>query len=209
MEGLGYRPYSSIVLLVNENWPISFEIVSELQATRLTIPDKCRQTRRGNQVTETAQRNNKPQHATITLEHSYAAPLERVFSEFADPVARARWSAPSNCELIYDEADFRIGGKDVFRCGPEGDPKFRGETRYLDIVPNTRVISSETVDVGGQRLAVALTTLDFTPTKDGTNLTVTIQMVSFVGPDMIRSYDSGNRNALKNLSLRLTDIRSA
>jgi uncharacterized protein YndB with AHSA1/START domain len=155
------------------------------------------------------QLNGKLQHATITLQHAYSAPLERVFSEFADAVARARWSAPSPDELIYDEADFRIGGKDVFRCGPKGDPKFRGETRYLDIVPNVRVVSSETVDVDGQRHAVALTTLDFEPTGDGTNLTVTIQMVSFVGPDMIHGYESGNKSALKSLSRHLTKIHSA
>ncbi len=153
--------------------------------------------------------NDKLQHAPITLQHSYSAPLELVFSEFADPVARARWSAPSKDELIYDEADFQIGGKDVFRCGPKGDPKFRGETRYLDIVPNASVVSSETVDAGGQRLAVALTTLYFEPTEDGTNLTVTIQMVSFVGPDVIRGYESGNKSALKNLSLHLSNILSA
>jgi uncharacterized protein YndB with AHSA1/START domain len=152
--------------------------------------------------------NDRSQHETITLQHSYSAPLERVFSEFANPVARARWSAPSDDELIYDKADFRIGGKDVFRCGPKGDPKFRGETRYLDIVPNARVVSSETLDVDGQRLAVALTTLDFESTKDGTNLTVTIQMVSFAGPGIIHGYESGNKSALKNLSRHLGDIRS-
>jgi len=150
---------------------------------------------------------NKLQHATITLEHSYAAPLERVFSEFADPVARARWSAPSKDALIYDEADFRIGGKDVFRCGPEGDPKFRGETRYLQIIPNALVVSSETVDMDGQRLAVALTTLDFKRTDEGTNLTVTVQMVSFVGPDMIHGYESGNKSALENLADHLRKMR--
>jgi uncharacterized protein YndB with AHSA1/START domain len=118
--------------------------------------------------------NGKPQHATIRLEHSYAAPLERVFSEFADPVVRARWSAPSDDVLIYDEADFRIGGKDVFRCGPRGDPKFRGETRYLVIVPNARVVSSETLDMDGQRIAVSLTTLDFDSVEDGANLNTLI-----------------------------------
>jgi uncharacterized protein YndB with AHSA1/START domain len=153
--------------------------------------------------------NDKLQHATIKLQHSYSAALESVFSEFADPVARARWSAPSNDELVHDEADFQIGGKDVFRCGPKGDLKFRGETHYLDIVPNARVVLGETVDVDGQRLAAALTTLDFESTKDGTNLIVTIQVVSFGGPDMIRSYESGNRSALKNLALHLSNIRSA
>ena len=124
-------------------------------------------------------------------------------------MTRARWSAPSNDELVYDEADFQIGGKDVFRCGPKGDLKFRGETHYLDIVPNARVVSSETVAADGQRLAVALTTLDFKPTKDGTLLTVTIQAVSFVGPNMIRSYESGNRSALNNLALHLSNIHEA
>jgi uncharacterized protein YndB with AHSA1/START domain len=84
--------------------------------------------------------------------------------------------------VFYDEADFRIGGKDVFRCSPKSDPKFRGETRYLLIVPNVRVVSSETLDVDGRRLAVSLTTLDFEPIEDATNLKVTVQMVSFTGP---------------------------
>jgi uncharacterized protein YndB with AHSA1/START domain len=153
-------------------------------------------------------KNDKLQHATIMLQHSYSASTERVFSEFANPVARASWSVPSKDELIYDEADFKIGGKDVFRCGPKGDLKFRGETRYLEIVPNARVVSSETIDVNGQKLAVALTTLDFEPTEHGTNLTVTVQLVSFVGPDMIHSFESGNRSALTNLSEHLSNIPS-
>lgn len=153
--------------------------------------------------------NNKPQHATIMLEHSYSAPVERVFSQFADPVARAGWSAPSEEVLVYDESDFRVGGKDVFRCGPNGNPKFRGETRYLQIVPNKRVVSSETLDTDDQPLAIALTTLEFEPTKDGTNLTVTVQIVSFVGPDLIRGYESGNKSALKNLSQHLGEIPPA
>jgi uncharacterized protein YndB with AHSA1/START domain len=150
--------------------------------------------------------SGKSQHATIVLQHLYPVPPERVFSEFADPVARARWSPPSSEEFTYDEADFRVGGKDVFHCGPRGDPKFRGETRYLDIVRNARVVSSETLDVDGQRLAVALTTLDFEPAQDGSNLTITVQMVSFVGADMIDGYESGNKSALENLSLHLSKI---
>ena len=150
--------------------------------------------------------DGKSQHATIQLERSYAAPVERVFAEFANPVARARWSAPSEDELIYDEADFRVGGKDVFRCGPKGDPRFRGETRYLLIVPNARVVSSETLDMDSQPLAVSLTTLDFEPAEGATKVTVTVQIVSFVGADMIRGYESGNRSALENLTQLLAGI---
>jgi uncharacterized protein YndB with AHSA1/START domain len=149
--------------------------------------------------------SEKLHHATINLERSYAATIESVFSEFADPVTRAKWSAPSNDALIYDEANFREGGRDVFRCGPPDDLRFRGETTYLVIVPNKCVVSTETVVSAGKRLAVALNTLDFEETNKGTMLKVTVQMVSFVGPGMVEEYKSGNQSALEGLSDHLSD----
>jgi uncharacterized protein YndB with AHSA1/START domain len=148
--------------------------------------------------------SEKPQHATIVLERTYPAPLERVFSEFADPVARARWSPPSNAVLIYDQTDFRAGGRDLFRCGPHNDPKFRGEVLYHLIVPNKCVVSSETLDADGQRLAVSVNTLDFEATGESTNLRLTVQIVSLVGAGMIEGNKSGNTSALENFARHLS-----
>jgi uncharacterized protein YndB with AHSA1/START domain len=150
--------------------------------------------------TGASSKNEKSQHATIVLERTYRAPLEQVFSEFADPGARSRWTTPSNDALIYDQTDFRVGGRDVFRCGPKNDLKFRGETSYHLIVPYKRVVSTETLDTEGERLAVSLHTLDFDATGKGTHLKVTVQMVSFVGAGMIAGYESGNKSALENLA---------
>jgi uncharacterized protein YndB with AHSA1/START domain len=148
--------------------------------------------------------NERLRHATIALERTYWAPLERVFSEFADPVARARWSPPSNDVLIYDQTDFRPGGRDLFRCGPKNDPQFRGETLYHVIVPNKHVVSSETLDADGQRLAVSLNTLDFEGTGGSTKLSITVQVVSLVGAGMLEGYESGNKSALENLARYLS-----
>ena len=139
-------------------------------------------------------------HATIVLERTYRAQIERVFSEFADPVTRARWSPPSNDALIYDQTDFRPGGRDVFRCGPLDNIKFRGETWYHVIVPNKLVVFTETVDSSGQRLGTSLNTLEFEAAGESTTLKVTVQVVSLVGPGMIDGYESGNKSALENLS---------
>jgi uncharacterized protein YndB with AHSA1/START domain len=143
-------------------------------------------------------------HATINLQHSYEAPAELVFSEFADPAMRAKWSTPSDDVLVYDKADFREGGVDIFRCGPPNDLRFRGETTYHAIVPNRCVISTEILTDGGSRLAVALNTLSFETTSAGTTLKVTIQMVSFVGPGMVEGYKSGNQGALESLARHLS-----
>jgi uncharacterized protein YndB with AHSA1/START domain len=142
-------------------------------------------------------------HATITLSRTYDAPPERIFSAFANPKSRAEWSAPTNDALIYDEANFQEGGRDVFRCGPANDLRFRGVTTYQTIIPNECVISTEAICEGHQRLAVALTTLEFLPTASGTNLKITIQLVSFVGPGIDQGYESGNRSALDNLANHL------
>lgn len=148
--------------------------------------------------------DQKSLHATIVLERTYQALPEQVFSEFADPVARARWSPPSNDVLIYDQVDFRTGGRDFFRCGPKSDPKFRGETLYCLIVPNKRLISCETLDVDGQRLAVSLNTLEFEEAGNSTNLKLTVQVVSFAGADVIEGHESGNKRALENLARHLS-----
>jgi len=148
--------------------------------------------------------NEKSQHATLAFERTYRAPIERVFSEFADPVARARWSPPSNDVFIYDETDFRAGGRDLFRCGPKEDPKFHGETRYHLIVANRRVVSSETLDVDGRRLAVALNTLEFEAAGESTNLKLTVQVVSLAGAGLIAAYESGNKSALENFARHLS-----
>lgn len=147
--------------------------------------------------------NQHVHHATINLERQYTVPVKRVFSECADPRARAKWSAPSNDALVYDEADFREGARDVFRCGPLNDLKFRGVTIYQVIIPNKWVLSTETISEGTTPLAVALNTLEFEPTAVGAVLRLTVQIASFVGPGMVKGYESGNRSAMEGLERHL------
>lgn len=146
-------------------------------------------------------------HHTITMERTYSAKVERVFTEFADPVARAKWSVLVNDSLVYDEADFREGGRDIFRCGPRGDLRFRGVVTYQVILQNRCVVYTETLTERSNQVAVALNTLEFTPNGEGTVLNVTVQIASFVGIGMVKGYESGNRDALEGLSRHLATLR--
>jgi uncharacterized protein YndB with AHSA1/START domain len=139
-------------------------------------------------------------HATLIFERNIPASIEQVFAAFADPVARSEWGAPSDTAVvIYDEADFREGGQDRFRCGSRENPNIHGMTRYLDIVTNRRVVSSETIAMDGRRLCASLTTIEFAADGETTKLTNTTQLASFIGDDMVRGHETGTNASLDNL----------
>jgi uncharacterized protein YndB with AHSA1/START domain len=139
-------------------------------------------------------------HATLVFERHVPAPVEQVFRALADPAARSQWGTPSETAvIIYDQADFREGGQDRFRCGSKADPNIHGATRYLDILANHRVVSSETISMDGKRLCVSLTTLELVSHGNSTKLRQTTQLASFIGDDMIKGHQSGTDAALNNL----------
>jgi uncharacterized protein YndB with AHSA1/START domain len=139
-------------------------------------------------------------HATLDFERKLSASVDEVFAAFADPRKRAEWGTPSEtATVIYDEADFKEGGRDKFRCGSKSDPNIHGVTQYLDIVANIRIVSSETITVNGNRLCVSLTTIELTPDGKETKLKNTTQLVSFIGQDMVNGFTTGTNAALDNL----------
>jgi uncharacterized protein YndB with AHSA1/START domain len=139
-------------------------------------------------------------HATLVFEREIPAPIQKVFAAFADPLARTEWGAPSDTAVvIYDEADFREGGQDRFRCGSKADPNIHGMTRYLEIIANRRVVSSETIVMDGKRLCASLTTLELTADREKTKLKSTTQLASFIGEDMVRGHETGTNASLDNL----------
>src|SRR6185437_11173412 len=139
-------------------------------------------------------------HATFVFERASDAPIDRVFAALANPVGRAQWGVPSEkAALVYEQADFREGGQDIFRCGPKHDPQFRGVTTYLDIVPNGRIVSTELVEANGRKLLATMSTTTLRPRGAGTTITVTIQATSLAGEDMLAGVKSGTGASLDNL----------
>lgn len=148
------------------------------------------------------------EHETFVLERRYPAEPGRVFAAWAEPEARLRWSPPSADQTIeYLETDFRVGGRDVSRCGPAGDPRFRVDARYLDIVPNRRIVFTERVGTGETALSVSLITVEIAPDGEGTRLILTDQIASLDGADMVSGSRHGLSAALDNLAEELSRAR--
>lgn len=149
-------------------------------------------------------------HATFVIERSYDASPRRVFKAWANVEARARWGVPSpGVGLEFLESDFRVGGRDISRCGPLGNLIYRVETRYADIVPDERIVFTETVADGATRLSIALLTMELESEGPRTRLTLTTQIAALDGTDMVAGNKSGWGAALDNLALELHRERAS
>ena len=66
---------------------------------------------------------------------SKSVPL-RYSPRHTDVHIRVEWAAPGSDVIVYDKADFTVGGGDAFHCGPKDDPRFHGRVWYHGIVPD-------------------------------------------------------------------------
>ncbi|MGB5134906.1 MAG: SRPBCC domain-containing protein [Prochlorococcaceae cyanobacterium] len=149
---------------------------------------------------EDSQQTERVTHATLVFEREVPATVEKVFSAFANAKIRSEWGAPSDtATIIYDQADFREGGEDRFRCGSQSNPNIYGMTHYLEIILNLRIVSSETILMDGKCLCVSLITLELVQSGSRTKLRSTSQVASFIGQDMIQGAEIGNNSSLDSL----------
>jgi uncharacterized protein YndB with AHSA1/START domain len=123
-------------------------------------------------------------HATFVLERTYDVPPARVFAAFADKSIKQRWfAAPEEMGPEQYELDFRIGGQESSRGGPEGGPTYAFEARYEDIVPNERIITSYQMSLNGERISVSVATIELKAQGAATRLILTEQGAYLDGLD--------------------------
>ncbi len=138
-------------------------------------------------------------HDTLTFSQSIDAPRSVVWAAIADSAQRTVWGVPAGEAQVYDESNFRVGGRDVYRCGPSETLEFDGVVEYLEIVPESIIVHTDVVAIDGRVLAVALMTWEFETQNRATRVQLTDQVTSFVGADMIDGHRNGHTTALEQL----------
>lgn len=128
-------------------------------------------------------------HATDQVRRLFYRPVETVFSALSDREKLRTWY---DCGLASDVVDLEVnfavgGGKRVtyqFRPGtPMAGKVLVNEERYLNIVPNERIVTSSVMTMDGEPFSVSLVTFELSPSGPGSELRVTHQDAFFENAD--------------------------
>jgi len=150
-------------------------------------------------------------HNTFVLDRSYPKPLKTVFAAFADAGKKRRWYAEGHGhDLQQFDLDFRVGGTEhlTYRLKP-GTPVagmvITNESRYQEIVPEQRIVTAVTMDLGEKRILISLVTFEFLQTDSGTDLILTHQGTYLGGPSGLtpQMLEAGWRGLLDALQTEL------
>jgi uncharacterized protein YndB with AHSA1/START domain len=143
-------------------------------------------------------------HATFVVERTYDASPARVFAAWADPAVKARWFAgPEEWGPDEFELDFRVGGREVSRGGPQGGPVHTYSARYQDIVPDQRLVYSYSMHLDQTLISVSLATVELQPERGGTRLVLTEQGAYLDDYDDAGQREQGTADLLDALGAEL------
>jgi len=84
---------------------------------------------------------------TIRIQRVFTAPPERVYRAFLEPDAIVKWNAPYGFTARIDHLDPSPGGgyrMSFINFGTGTAHSFEG--KYLELVPNERIVSTDTFD---------------------------------------------------------------
>jgi len=143
-------------------------------------------------------------HSTFVVERNYPQAPARVFASFAQAGRKRRWYAGGEHEIQEYDLDFRVGGEEHFRYRfKEGHPiagsEINNESTYQDIVPEQRIVFTQKMSLNAKPVSVAVITLEFLSSGEGTDLVLTNQGTFIGWPDGAKMVEMGWNDLLNRL----------
>jgi uncharacterized protein YndB with AHSA1/START domain len=140
-----------------------------------------------------------PADTQVLITRRFAAPRHLVYRAWTTPELIRRWWHANRGDVTDIEVDLRVGGRWRYVMIAEGgfEVAFHGE--YLEIVPDTKLVTTEIYEAAPDQ--PAQTTATFSDDGDGTLVTLLVEHVSQAARDaMINSgMEYGLQDALNLL----------
>lgn len=154
-----------------------------------------------------------PTDEQILITREFDAPRHLVFEAWTTPELVQRWWNAKRGELTVAEIDLRVGGKWRYAMVTEDgfEVAFHGE--YREIVPNERIVSTETYEGVPEGVseedATTVNTATFTEADGRTTVTILVQASSKESRDAIveSGMEAGLQDALDLLEEVAVSLR--
>jgi uncharacterized protein YndB with AHSA1/START domain len=140
------------------------------------------------------------EHATFVIERSFPADTGRVFAAWATAEAKAKWFGPNSDGGPNLDLDFQVGGRERFAVTTPDGTTYTYIALYKDIVADERIVYTYEMYLNDERMSVSVATIEFAPSGDGTELTMTEQGVFLDGHDTVAAREHGTRELIEKLA---------
>ena len=146
-----------------------------------------------------------PTDDQILVTREFDAPAHLVYRAFTTPELVRRWWHANRGEMTVAEIDLRVGGTWRYVMVADGGMEVGFHGEYREIVPNERIVSTETFEGLPEGVSEAdgttVNTATFTETDGRTTLELLIQAPSQATRDAIvdSGMEAGLQDALDNL----------
>jgi uncharacterized protein YndB with AHSA1/START domain len=143
-----------------------------------------------------------PSDTQILITRRFAAPRHLVYRAWTTPELIRRWWHANRGEVSDIQVELRVGGqwRYVMRAAGDFEVAFHGE--YREIVPDTRLVTTEIYE--GAPEHPALTTATFADDGDGTLVTLLIEHADQAGRDA--HINSGMEDGLQDALILLEQV---
>lgn len=154
-------------------------------------------------ATPAAERSTE--HATFEIERTFPHLPEHVFAAFADLDIKSRWFG--GAEYIRDgkqALDFREGGTEHLYGSHDGK-QMTYDVRYVDIVPDVRIIYTYEMTMDGRRISATVAAVELAPVEGGTHLKLTEHGIYLDGQDQMAAREHGTNVLIDRLATTLDE----
>jgi uncharacterized protein YndB with AHSA1/START domain len=135
------------------------------------------------------------------------APARLLFEAYSKPEHVMRWFGPKGYPLTLCEMDFRKGGKYRFAMsGPDGKQMqpFGGE--YLEIVPNQKIVYSNTFEAPGAETMIVTVTYVERAGKTTMTIHTLFGSVAMKQQHLAMGYEQGVGSGLDQLAALVAEM---
>lgn len=141
---------------------------------------------------------------TVDIARTFDAPAAAVFAAWSSEAAQREWGDPGpDWQMRFDRFAFAVGASDLCRFGPKGGPVYLNENRYLEIVPERRIVYATLLRHDDVLTFAGTVAVVFEPVESGTRMRLVENGIYFDGRDDVEGHRQGWQAMLEAMNAYL------